>query len=210
MRVRIAVGTRNCRVGVWQLDVDLAALTVDEQCICFWRMHDDAEQEGAADYDDEEDTPVAGVRVDSATVVWACGRRVTCSTLLVRPRKTPENYLMHYQERWAFNAAGRVVMLVGGTYFLAAIVRYSYGRQDHLCPRPDQLLVLCVQRTDRDSKVPLELIGPGHSDDESTMSDDESGSEDESDNSDDSGDEVSDDFDDEDDVYYHGAYGSEF
>ena len=166
MRVRIAVGTRNCRVGVWQLDVDLATLTVDEQCMCFWRMHDDAEQEGAADYDDEEDTPVAGVRVDSATVVWACGRRVTCSTLLVRPRITPENYLMYYQQRWAFNAAGRVIMLVGGTYFLAAIVRYSYGRQDHLCPRPDQLLVLCVQRTDRDSKVPLELIGPGHSDDE--------------------------------------------
>ena len=205
MRVRIAVGTRNCRVGVWQLDVDLATLTVDEQCMCFWRMHDDAEQEGAADYDDEEDTPVAGVRVDSATVVWACGRRVTCSTLLVRPRITPENYLMYYQQRWAFNAAGRVVMLVGGTYFLAAIVRYSYGRQDHLCPRPDQLLVLCVQRTNSDSKLALELVGPGHSDDESTMSDDDSGSEDESDHSDDSGDKVSDDFDD--DVHYHGAYG---
>ena len=72
-------------------------------------------------------------------------------------------------------------------------------------PRPDQLLVLCVQRTNSDSKLALELVGPGHSDDESTMSDDDSGSEDESDHSDDSGDKVSDDFDD--DVHYHGAYG---
>ena len=195
-RMRIAVGTDTGSVGVWQIDLDPATLTADEQSLCFWSFlcvdgkddddDDDEDERRVAGIDDRR--PVVGIGVDSATVIWARGVKISCTELLVHPRCTPLNYMMPYVRRWVLPTHGRVTRLVAGRYFVAAVVRRE---DEEMYNAEDQVLVLSVARTDCHHRLPITVVGSADSDDEdaSDDSDDDDEDDDDDDDDDDDGDE---------------------